>query len=138
LAGTCDHPPISGFHKECSGPTCTPGFANTSLICADGCTSDVTCGAGNTIDITINGKGTVSSVPSGTPADNCTISCIKTYYLGDSVTLTTSNTSAGFTFKEWQGDCTGTGNCQITMDGNPKAVTAIFSFTLWWKEIIPW
>jgi hypothetical protein len=138
-AGTCIHPAISGTHKECSGPTCV-SVANTSLMCTDGCASNVTCSAGNTIDITINGKGTVSSVPSGTPASDCTASCTKAYTSGQTVTLTPINTSAGYKFKEWQGDCDSKpGNqCKVAMDGNPKAVTAIFSFTPWWKEIIPW
>jgi uncharacterized repeat protein (TIGR02543 family) len=44
---------------------------------------------------------------------------------GTSVTLT-ATPAAGYVFAGWQGACTGTGPCQVTMTG-PESVTAQFS-----------
>lgn len=46
---------------------------------------------------------------------------------GSSVTLT-ATPSAGFAFSGWQGACTGTGSCQVTMNG-PMSVSAQFTAT---------
>jgi hypothetical protein len=46
---------------------------------------------------------------------------------GSSVTLT-ATPSAGFVFSGWQGACTGTGSCQVTMSG-PMSVSAQFTAT---------
>jgi uncharacterized repeat protein (TIGR02543 family) len=46
---------------------------------------------------------------------------------GATVTLT-ATPSAGFVFSGWQGACTGTGSCQVTMT-EPLSVTAQFSST---------
>ena len=48
-----------------------------------------------------------------------------TYHYGDEVTLT-ATADAGWSFLEWSGDCTGSGACVVTMDGN-KSVTASFT-----------
>ena len=44
--------------------------------------------------------------------------------MGTSVTLT-ATPSAGFVFAGWQGACSGTGSCQVMMNG-PLSVTAQF------------
>jgi uncharacterized repeat protein (TIGR02543 family) len=46
---------------------------------------------------------------------------------GSSVALT-ATPSPGFVFSGWQGACTGTGSCQVTMDG-PLSVGAQFTAT---------
>ena len=59
------------------------------------------------------GSGTVSSAPNGIA---CGATCTATYPDATSVTLTAA-AAAGSTFAGWTGACTGTGTCQVTMDG---------------------
>ena len=47
------------------------------------------------------------------------------YSQGSLVTVTASPAS-GYAFDHWEGDCSGTGTCQVTMDAD-KSVTAIFT-----------
>ncbi len=81
-----------------------------------------------------SGRGTVTSTPAGI---NCDIFCNSTfadYTAGTAVTLTASPDSDS-TFSGWRGDCTGAGNCSVTMGGSIRNVIATFdalpsSFTL--------
>jgi hypothetical protein len=71
------------------------------------------------------GSGSVSSTPAGIactadPASDCT----ESFELGTTVTLT-ATADPGSTFAGWGGDCSGDGNCVVTMTEN-KAVTATF------------
>jgi len=43
--GICSHNAVSGAHKECSESICA-STANTSLVCADTCANDLSCGGG--------------------------------------------------------------------------------------------
>lgn len=68
------------------------------------------------------GLGTVASVPAGI---DCGATCNATFVQGASVTLT-ATPAAGYIFKSWSGDCTGSVNtCTVAMNG-VKAVTASF------------
>ncbi|MCW5844141.1 MAG: tandem-95 repeat protein, partial [Caldilinea sp.] len=70
-----------------------------------------------------NGTGYVTSSPAGI---NCGATCTANY---DSDTLVTLDavSALGSTFSGWSGEgCTGTGACQVTMDG-AKSVTANFT-----------
>jgi hypothetical protein len=68
------------------------------------------------------GLGTVTSSPAGIA---CGSDCSQAYPGGTPVTLT-ATASGGSTFTGWSGACTGTGSCQVTMNG-PRTVTASFS-----------
>lgn len=57
------------------------------------------------------------------------------YYPGTSVTLTASPVY-GSTFIGWSGDCSGTGQCTVTMDA-PKSVTATFSLNTYVVTLPP-
>ena len=50
--------------------------------------------------------------------------CAETYLEQTAISLT-ATISVGSTFDGWSGACSGTGDCQVTMDGG-KAVTATF------------
>ena len=65
--------------------------------------------------------GIVRSTPSGI---NCGSDCNE-FYAGGQVALEAIQKN-GYKFTGWSGDCTGTGQCTITMD-SPKNVTANFS-----------
>jgi hypothetical protein len=78
--------------------------------------------------VTVNkngtGAGTVTSSPAGI---DCGATCTGNFTSGSSVTLIAAAT-AGSSFTGWAGDCTGTGNCVLSM-GAAKAVTASFALT---------
>jgi hypothetical protein len=81
-----------------------------------------------TLSVTLAGSsaGSVSSSPAG--ISGCTGTCSASFTSGTVVTLTASP-GAGGTFREWRGDCTGSGTtCQVTMNG-ATSVTAVFSKT---------
>jgi uncharacterized repeat protein (TIGR02543 family) len=69
-----------------------------------------------------SGSGTVSSSPSGI---DCGATCNADYDYGTSVTLT-ATPAAGSTFAGWSGDCSGTGQCVLSMTANHSA-TATFN-----------
>lgn len=67
------------------------------------------------------GQGMVSSEPEGIDCGN---DCAEEYAQDTVVTLT-ANPEAGSTFAGWEGDCSGTGACMLTMDAD-VTVTAVF------------
>ena len=69
---------------------------------------------------TISG-GSVTSLPSGI---NCGTACTFKFIKGDEVTLTPTPLP-NYSFLGWQGACTNSSVCKITMDA-PKTVTATF------------
>jgi Domain of unknown function (DUF1929)/Divergent InlB B-repeat domain len=83
-----------------------------------------------------NGNGSVQSQPGPTPAIDCGITagtagsgtCSGSYQSGTSITLIASGAS-GHTFDGWDGDCSGTGNCVLSITAN-RSVTAIFTAPL--------
>jgi YVTN family beta-propeller protein len=65
----------------------------------------------------------VTSTPSGISCSSFPSSdCVEVYASGTGVTLTTGNNGV-YQFTGWSGACTGTGPCNLTMDGD-KSVTA--------------
>jgi uncharacterized repeat protein (TIGR01451 family) len=75
------------------------------------------------VEVTGNGSGNVTSEPA---AINCGDTCTASFEFGTVVTLTAAP-STGSTFAGWEGDCTGTGPCIVTVS-SARNVTA--SFTL--------
>jgi hypothetical protein len=71
------------------------------------------------------GQGTVTSVPAGI---DCMPDCSEDYEVGTVVTLT-AVAANGSTFVGWQGPCSGTGDCVVTMD-QALTVTADFSLEI--------
>jgi hypothetical protein len=80
-----------------------------------------------------SGSGSVQSQAGPTPAINCTITagtagggtCSGSYQSGTSITLTVT-TNSGHTFDGWDGACTGTGTCVLSITDN-LSVTAMLS-----------
>ena len=75
----------------------------------------------NSLNVNRTGDGLVTSNPSGI---NCGGDCSETYPLGTVVTLSAFE-SPGWTFNRWEGACTGSGQCQVTMS-EARVVTAVF------------
>jgi hypothetical protein len=71
------------------------------------------------------GTGTVTSSPA---AINCGASCSASYAAGTAVTLT-ATPAAGSTFAGWNGACSGTGACTVTMSSG-ESVTATFTLAI--------
>jgi hypothetical protein len=80
-----------------------------------------------TLTITISGigsvqQGTIGLCESNSPAGN---TCEVEFPEGEALTLS-AHPGAGLSFLGWSGDCSGTGNCSVTMD-EARAVTATFA-----------
>jgi hypothetical protein len=71
------------------------------------------------------GSGRIVSSPAGI---DCGPACAATYITGTVLTLT-AVPSPDSSFVGWSGDCTGTGSCQLTVEGS-RALTATFAPTL--------
>jgi len=70
-----------------------------------------------------SGSGSVSSTPAGIKCPS--VNCTSEWASGTKVTLTPT-AAAGSNFTSWEGDCSGTGACVVTMDA-AKKVFANFS-----------
>jgi hypothetical protein len=100
---------------SCSdSPTCTfPGSIGTAVVRAKFASANA-----KAVAITIAGFGPVQA-----PSRTCTSSCTDYVEPGWQVTLT-----AGGTFQQWSGDCTGTSStCNLGTVINDRAVTATFA-----------
>ena len=108
---------FTGWSGACTGtgtcvvdaggdPTVTAAFDSASL----------------TVDRDGDGAGVVTSEPAGI---NCGEDCLERYLPGSVVSLTPT-AQAGSTFAGWAGDCTGLGECVVTLDQD-RAVTATFN-----------
>lgn len=87
---------------------------------------DVTVTRGWTLQVNLTGSGEVTVTPDGQAASVCSGPCTRLVgTLGSSVQLTAAP-APGLLFAGWQGACTGTGTCNVVMDGS-RAVTAVFT-----------
>ncbi len=69
------------------------------------------------------GNGSVTSIPAGI---ECGIDCGEVYPVGTEVTLTATPEEGCFFFG-WAGDCSGTGDCIVTVGDNGRLVNARFA-----------
>lgn len=112
---------FAGWSGACSGTaTCT-----VSMTAARSVTATFN-GSGPTFALTVTkggtGSGTVTSSPAGI---NCGSTCSANYSSGTSVTLT-ATVASGSTFAGWDGACTGTATCTVSMTA-ARSVTATFN-----------
>jgi endoglucanase len=113
---------FGGWSGACSGTAaCTVSMTAARSVTATFNTSGTTT---RSLSITKmgTGSGTVTSSPAGI---NCGSTCTTTFANGTSVTLSAAAAS-GSTFSGWSGDCTGTGNCALSMTA-ARNVTAAFN-----------
>jgi len=73
-----------------------------------------------------SGNGTVSSVPAGISCHSgSTTGCSASFTAGDSIQLL-ATASTGFVFSSWGADCSGSGECIVSMD-QARSVSAAFT-----------
>lgn len=118
---------FTGWSGACSGTgTCQVlmnQVRNVEATFADGVTPPVRHEL--TVIRSGNGQGTVASTPSGI---NCGSDCSESFDHGTAVTLH-ATAASGSTFDGWSGACSGTNECQVTID-QARSVTATFVSTV--------
>lgn len=75
-----------------------------------------------TLDVSVTGGGTVNSY--NVTGISCPTDCTQNYVGGQGVILKATPAS-GWTFDHWAGDCSGTGDCSVTMTAD-HSVSAVF------------
>jgi hypothetical protein len=88
----------------------------------------------HTLTVTVAGRGGVESQGILCAPDFGLGDCSESYPEGTAVTLTASPDN-GWLFGEWSGDCTGTGDCVVTMTVD-RAVAATFVQPPSWIELV--
>ena len=76
-----------------------------------------------TLSVSKTGNGTITSVPSGlncTKSENCQIT-----FTAQTIVTLNHSADSGYSFSHWDGPCTGTSSCTITMTKD-QTVKAIF------------
>ena len=73
-----------------------------------------------------DGEGTITSTPEGI---NCGTDCTEDYAEGTSVTLKAAPSVPTTSFVGWEGDCTGVGDCVLTMDKAKEVIEKIIYIT---------
>lgn len=110
---------FTGWGGACSGKgTCTVTMDSAKSVTASFNDTPETMYS-LTITPGGNGTGTITSSPSGI---ECGSVCLAYFPKDSSVTLTATN-NEGSAFGGWSGECSGTGDCTVVMNGN-KAITA--------------
>jgi Tol biopolymer transport system component len=111
---------FAGWSGDCTGTgQCVANMDQTRSVTATFTLNDYLLIVGRSG----TGSGTVSSLP---PGIDCGADCQETFRYGTVVTLT-AQAAAGSTFTGWISDCTGPGQCVLTID---DAKSAIADFTL--------
>jgi len=122
-AATASGSTFGGWSGACSGT----GACTVSMTAARSVTATFNSSA-TTRSLSVtkmgSGTGTVTSSPAGI---NCGSTCAANFANGTSVTLSAAPAS-GSTFAGWSGECTGTGNCTLSMTA-ARNVTATFNTT---------
>ena len=108
---------FAGWGGACAGlPTCVVSMDNFRTVTA------TFNPATFPLEVSVVGSGTVSSSPSGI---NCPVDCSETYAADEVVTLTASP-GPNNEFVSWNGDCSGSGACVVTLD-RMRSVSAEFA-----------
>jgi uncharacterized repeat protein (TIGR02543 family) len=110
-----------GFEGGCSGPTCNVTINAAVAVAAR---FDL---VKYSLDVAKTGMGTVAST--NVAGISCGTDCDDDYDSGQTVTLSATNTTAGWTFTGWGGACSSSGSsstCTVTMT-QARSVTATFT-----------
>ena len=116
VTGTC---PQGSFFNNTYTTGLITGNCNVGFTFVPSTTYNLTLAVGG------EGSGSVSATPSP-PGSVCPGNCSQTFNAGNVVTVI-PNPGSGAVFSSWSGACSGSGVCQVTMDG-PKSVSAAFAW----------
>jgi hypothetical protein len=110
---------FTGWSGACSG-------TGTCQVTMGGARSVTATFATITYQLSVDKNGTGAGMVTSSPGQiSCGATCTDTFAIGTVVTLSV-NPADNSSFTGWDGACTGTGTCQVTMNG-PRSVTATFS-----------
>jgi List-Bact-rpt repeat protein/fibronectin type III domain protein len=115
---------FSGWGGACTGTgSCVVVLSTSSASVSATFASIPTVSRSLSVSFAGDGKGSVTSKPSGL---TCSVgTCTASFPEGTTVTLTPA-TQSGSVFKGWNGVCSGTSNCAVTLSSS-QAVTALFA-----------
>ena len=127
-AGGTVSPSGSTTYTEGTSVTVTATAADTYTLrewsgaCSGSGTCTVTMDANRSVTANFDGETSVAQYTLTTAAStslggSVSPSGTNTYNEGTSVTVT-ATAAEGYTFSNWSGDCTSSGSCSLTMDGN--------------------
>ncbi len=115
---------FNGWGGSCSGTgNCSVTLSTSLSVSASFSTNTPVPSHTLSISLSGDGKGTVTSTPAGLSCPTTT--CTGSFPQGTVVTLNPS-VSTGSRFQGWNGVCSGTSQCQVTLMV-PQVVTATFS-----------
>ncbi|HEY6837895.1 MAG TPA: lectin like domain-containing protein, partial [Geobacteraceae bacterium] len=125
--------PDTGYRpaSSVSGSCATGSFADntyTTGAVSGNCTVGFSFVSSDTyaLNLAVSGvSGSISATPTP-PGGTCPGTCIQNFASGTVVTLTPTP-ETGALFSNWSGDCSGSGACQVPMNGM-KSVTAFFTW----------
>ena len=106
--------PAAGYSFSHWEGACTGSAGCTVIITGDATVTAVFTENQYILTVNQTGLGTITKSPDQ-----------ETYTYGQVVNLT-ATAEPGWSFAGWTGDCSGNGDCQVTMDDN-KSVTATFT-----------
>ena len=103
---------FSNWTGDCSSTNCNLTMSQDRQV-----TAVFTALPEFTLTVTQPANGFITSSPAGI---NCATDCTQSFYQGQEVTLTATPDS-GYRLDSWSGDCSGGGNCVLTMNSNQEA-----------------
>ena len=115
---------FSGWGGSCTGTgSCVLNLISSATVSATFSSTTPTASRSLSVSLTGDGKGSVTSSPAGLTCSGGT--CTASFPQGTTVTLTPS-TQSGNVFQGWNGVCSGTSKCAVTLSSS-QVVTAAFA-----------
>lgn len=116
-----------GFSEGCDGIRTNFNFTICEVINDEAKTIEATFEPeGSVYELSVSVAGDGSGIITSTPAGiDCGLTC-SDFFEADSTVSLTFEPLNGSSFLRWEGDCTGSGVCQLSMTGT-RTVTAVFT-----------
>ena len=114
---------FSGWSGPCSGTgSCILNLVSSATVSASFASNTPTPTRSLSVSLMGDGQGSISSSPAGLSCSNGT--CSASFIQGTTITLTPT-VQSGNVFKGWNGVCSGTSKCALTLSSS-QVVTATF------------
>ncbi len=115
---------FAGWNGSCTGTgSCSFSIASSASVSATFSSNNSTVSRSLSVALSGDGQGHVTSSPSGLTCSGGT--CNASFPQGTTVTLTPT-TQSGNVFQGWNGICSGTSSCAVTLSSS-QVVTATFA-----------